>query len=103
MRDYIDPEPRHIASADSTVEQFDIVRNFLEQRTQGLIEKLKPRHVSIPQIDDDARAFGGFDARLTNSILQRMTACGLGLRIVFLGFPHTANLTTPASQARKKA
>jgi hypothetical protein len=32
-----------------------------------------------------------------------MTACrGLSLRIVFLGFPHTVNLATPASQARKK-
>src|SRR5262245_66009689 len=95
MCDDINPEPRYVTFADTAIEQFDIVRNFLEQRIQRIVEKLKPRDVGVTQIDDDSRAFGGFDARLANSILQRMTArCRLDLRIVFLGFPHTANLAT---------
>ena len=46
-------------------------RNFLEQRIERFVQELKPRHFGVAQIDDDAGALGGLDARLIHRLFQR--------------------------------
>ena len=70
MRDDVDPQPRRFALADAAIEQIDIVGHLREQRIERLVEYFQPRDFGIAQIDDDAGAVGGLDARLAQRIAQ---------------------------------
>ena len=56
VRDCVDPQPRGVATADATVEQVDLGRNFGEQRIERFVQKLKTRHFGVAQVDQDAAA-----------------------------------------------
>jgi hypothetical protein len=70
MGNDIDPQPRRFALADTAIEQIDLLRNLREQRVERFIQNLKPCHFGVTQIDDNAGAIGGLDARLPQRIAQ---------------------------------
>ncbi len=70
MRDGVDPQPRRVAATDAAVEQIDLGRNFGEQRIERLVEQFETGKFGIAQIDDDAGALGGLDARRVHGLFQ---------------------------------
>ncbi len=89
MRHRVDPQPRRLAATDAAIEQIDVGRNFREQRIERLVQQLEPRHFGVAQVDDNAGALGGLDARLVHRLVAAATAARRLCRRV--GFP----LTTP--------
>ena len=71
VRDRIDPQPWGLAAAQAAIKQFDLGRNFGEQRIKRLVEKFETRDFRIAQVDHDARALGRLDARLMHRLFQR--------------------------------
>ena len=71
VRDCVDPQPRGVATADATVEQVDLGRNFGEQRIERFVQKLKTRHFGVAQVDHDAGALRRLDARGMHRCLER--------------------------------
>ena len=67
----IDPQSWCFAATDSAIEQIDVCRHLGEQGIERFVEQLKPGQFGIAQIDDDIDAFGGFDPRLMDRLLQR--------------------------------
>ena len=103
MGDDVDPQPRLVAMADAAIEQFDVHRNFGEQRIERLVEHLKTRQLGVAQFDDDAGALRGLDPRLPDRLLQRGR---LGLvrqpRRLFECVPTwTRNLSAPSNLGQK--
>jgi hypothetical protein len=72
MGDHVEPEPRMLAAADTPVEQIDLGGDVGEQRIERLIQDFETRQFGVAQLHHDAGAFGGFDPRLPDSLLEDM-------------------------------
>src|SRR5262249_42645151 len=102
MRYHVNPQPWHVTFAHTAIEQFDVVRNFPEQRIKCVVEQFEASNIRVAQIDDDTGALSRFNARFTHGVLERLP--GLG-RVWFSSdaFRHTINLARRPSKQRKKA
>jgi hypothetical protein len=91
MSDRVDPQPRCIAPADATIEQFDLGWHLGKQRIERLVEHFQPGQLGIAQIDHHTRAIGARDARQAEGVLQQSAGrifrpCGF--RSFALASPH---------------
>jgi hypothetical protein len=88
MRNDVDPKARNVTLAHTAIEEVHVVRNFVEYWIKRIVEQIQPRNIRIPQVDDDARALGCFDARLAHRIFQRLWSVVRSLVLIFFVSPH---------------
>jgi hypothetical protein len=98
MGDGIDPQPRRVAARDAAIEQIDLGGNLRKQRIERFVKEFETGQFGVAQIDDDAGALGGLDARRVHSLFQRRWLSALARRRGAFAFSTPHRVYVPKSQ-----